>query len=307
MGNPLDSSSYVRLMDKRLREVSENRYAELPKMRDTFFNVVNSDSAWEEFYSIGALPDIPEFTGKLTYLGISPGYHVKIEPKEFAGGVQSERKLHDDKKYPVLDNIARNLGESCDRVQEKSAVRLFTNSNSVAFDFMANEEGVSLCSSSHTTKSGTSTTTGFDNSGTSALSKTSVAATRIAMRQFRNDISERIEAGTKLALVVPTNLLDTAREITETPKGLDTVEGNINPLYNALQVIEYPRLDDTDSNNWWMVDFDKIKEAFVWLSRIMPEFKNVVDFETFTMKHSAYMRFAWGWKEWRTIYGQFVS
>jgi len=201
-----------------------------------------SDSAWEEFYSVGAVPDIPEFNGKISYLGIAPGYHVKIEPKEYAGGIQAERKLIDDKKYSVLDNRAAGLMTAAQRTREKLGVRTFANAFSAAFDFMTSEEGVALCSSSHTTKAGTSTASGFDNAGTSALSKTSVAATRLLMRQFRNDISERIDMSDNLALIVPDNLADTAYEIVNTPKSLDTAEGNVNPQYKRHTVIPYLRL-----------------------------------------------------------------
>jgi len=307
MGSPLDSSQFVRLLDTRLREVAEATYMELPTMIDTMFRVVDSNSAWEEFFSVGAVPDIPEFNGKLSYLGVAPGYHIKMEPKEYAGGVQSERKLIDDKKYAVLDDRARGLMTSAQRTREKLGARSFQNAFSSSFDFSTSEEGVSLCSSSHTTKAGTSTSTGFDNSGTSALSKTSVASTRISMKQFRNDISERIDVSDNLALVVPDNLADTAMEIVQTPKSLDTAEGNINPQYQRYKVIVWPRLDDSDTNNWFMVDLDAMKRAHIWINRIMPEVKSTVDFETYILKTAVYFRCAYGFTDWRWIYGHQVS
>ena len=199
--------------------VEEAKYNELSSMIPQLYNVQSSDSAWEEYFAVGAVPDIPEFTGKVSYLPIAPGFHTLIEPKEYSGGLQVERKLIDDKKYAVLDRRAEGLVTSAHRTKEKLGVKAFANAFSTAFDFMQSEEGVSLCSSSHTTKSGTSTASGFDNSGTSALTKTSVAATRLLMRQFRNDISERIEVSDNLALVVPDNLADAAEEIVGTPSG----------------------------------------------------------------------------------------
>ena len=148
MANPLTSAQFVRLLDRRLKEVSENVIEELHKkesMIDTLYRVLPSDSAFEEFYEVGALPDIPEFNGKLSYLGVSPGYYTKIEPKEYAGGVMFERKLLDDKKYAVLDDRAGMLAESAHRVREKTAVRPFSNAFSAAYDYMTSEEGVSLC------------------------------------------------------------------------------------------------------------------------------------------------------------------
>ena len=307
MGNPLDSATFVKLLDTRLREVSEAKYKDLPTMIPKLYRIMPSDSAWEEFYSVGAVPDIGEFSGRLNYLPVYPGFHTRIEPKEYAGGLQSERKLFDDKKYSVLDGRAEGLMESAQRVREKKGALIFTQAFSTAFHYQSSEEGVSLCSSSHTTKSGTSTTSGFDNSGVSAMSKTAIAATRLAMRLFRNDISERIEVGDDLALIVPDNLADTAFEITQTPAGFGTGHLDKNMAYGRYEVIPYMRLDDSDANNWFMVWKSQMKKDLVFIDRIKAELENTVDFETKMMKHSVYMRLAAGFLDWRWIYGHNVS
>lgn len=309
MGNPLDSAQFVRLLKEGIREIGENRYKELPSMIPTFYRVIDSNSAWEEFYDIGSVQDPVEFTGKISYTGIAPGYHTKIEPKEYARGIQSERKLIDDKKYSVLEGRGSALMEAAQRQQEKLGSRTFTNAFSTAFDFMTSEEGLSLCNSSHTTKSGTSTTTGFDNSGTSAMTKSSVAATRILMRQFRDDISELVNMGDDFGIVCPENLADTAYEIVNTPKGLDAVAGeqNANPQYKRYTIIPYMRLDDTDTNNWYMVNLTQMKKDLVWINRIKPELKSTVDFETYILKTAVYYRVAYGFLGWRWIYGHSVT
>ncbi len=249
MANPLTSSQFVRLLDKRFTDVFEGLFTEIPPMIDTLYSKMSSDSAWEEYFEIGSLGDIPEFNGKIEYLSIAPGYTTKIEPKEYAGGLQFERKLLDDKKWPVLDGRVEQLTKSALRTMDKLAVRPFAYAFSTAFDFMTSEEGIALCGT-HTTKSGTSTTYGFDNAGTSALDKTSLAATRLLMRQFRNDISERIEIEPDI-LLVPSNLYDTAMEIIGSDKDPETANNTKNMLYGKFKVIEYPRLDDYDTNNWF--------------------------------------------------------
>lgn len=307
MASPLDSSQFVRLLDKRLRSVSEAKYKDLPSMIPKLFNMLPSDSAWEEFYAVGSVPDIPEFNGKLTFLGVAPGFHTKIEHKEFAGGIATERKLLDDKKYAVLDRRAAGLMESAHRVREKKAARAFTQAFSTAYDFMSSEEGTALCSSSHTTKSGTTTSSGFDNAGTSALTKTSVAATRLLMRRFRNDISERIDIGDDMGLVVPDNLADKASEIVGTPAGYDTAAMDKNMDYKRYEVIPYLRLDDSDTNNWFMVWKSQMKKDLIWMDRIAPELENIPDFHTKQLLHSIYFRISYGFIDWRFIYGHLVS
>ena len=313
MPNPIASAQFTRLLDKRMRKVFEDKFKEISSMVPSLYNVMNTDGAFEEFFEVGSLPDIPEFNGKITYLPIAPGYYNKIEPKEFAGGVMFERKLLDDKKYPVMDNRVGMLGGAAARVQEKYGVRPFANAFSAAFDFQTSEEGVALCSTAHTTKSGTSTSTGFSNAGTSALSKTSIAATRVLMRRFRNDISERIDINPD-TLIVPDSLYDAACEATgydprsgaDSQLDPDSSSFKVN-VARGFKVIPYLRLDDYDTNNWFMTDMSKQKQYLLWINRIKPEFKMTVDFDALTIKNSVYFRIANGFLDWRWVFGQNVA
>jgi hypothetical protein len=307
MGSPLDSSQFVRLLDKRLREVAEGEYKDLPSMIPTLFRMLSSDSAWEEFYSVGAVPDIPEFNGKLSMLGIAPGYYFKIEPKEWAAGINAERKLIDDKKYGVLDGRAKGLIQAAHRTREKQGVRAFNLMFSAAFDYMQSEEGLSLSNTGHLTKSGTSTASGFSNAGTTKFSKTAVAATRLAMRLFRNDISERIEISDNLALIVPDALADDAYELVKTPKGYGSAESNVNMAYQRYEIIPYMRLDDNSTTNWSMVDRQRMKQNLMWIDRISPETKATVDYDTYMLRQAVYFRCGYGWIDWRWIFGHNVA
>ena len=313
MPNPLVSSQFVRLLDDNLRKVYADSFKELPSMIDSLFGMIKSDKAWEEFYGVGAVPDIPAFSGNLEYLGVSPQYYTRIEPKEYAGGIQIERKLIDDERYGVIKSRQAGLVESMHRVREKRGAEAFGYAFSSAFTYMTNDEGVSLCSSSHTTKAGVSTTSGFSNAGSTALSKTAIGATRILMRQFKNESGQRIiiEPDT---LIVPDNLYDTACEAVGANDAgaksvLDPDSGNnkINAQSGRWKVIAYPRLDDLDTNNWYMVDSRKMKEYLLWVDRIAPEISTTTDFDTFMFKQSIYSRFAYGFTEWRWIYGHNVT
>jgi phage major head subunit gpT-like protein len=300
------SGAFPRLLDKRLREVFSDKFKSLPSMIPSLYRTMDSQGAFEEFYEVGALPDIPEFNGKLEYLNAAPGYYNKIEPKEFAGGVMFERKLIDDKQYSVFDNRAGLLAESAARVREKYGVRPFAYAFSSAYDFQTSEEGVALCSTAHTTKSGVSTASGFSNAGTSALDKTSVAATRLLMRKFKSELGERIDIEPD-TLIVPDNLADKAMEIVGTDKGLYSAEGTVNVQKGRFKVIPYLRLDDYDTNNWFMASSSMMKRFLVWIDRIKPDNANTVDFETYYVKFSTYFRMANGFLDWRWIYGHNVT
>lgn len=304
--SPLTSENFVRLLRKDLREVVEDDLKNLDNQGEKFYRVLSSDMAQEEFYSVSGLPDVDEFNGQLSYVGQAPGFYTKIEPKEFAQGVQVERKFIDDNQWGVLRGQASAQAKALARTKEKYRARTFTGAFSSAFDFMQSEEGLSLCNDSHTTKSGTSTTSGFDNAGTSPLSKTSLAATWLAMRQFRDSNSERIQMDDSWTVVLPDTLGDTAEEIVGTVKGLNTAEHTINPQEGRYNVERYMRLDDYSTTNWFLVNWTMMKEYNLWINHTEADFNNTVDFETFALKYSIYSRWAYGFKDWRWCFGHNV-
>jgi len=316
MANPLTSSQFVRLLDDRLRIVYKDQYKSLPSMIDQLFGVISSDKAWEEFFGIGAVPDIVPFNGKIEYLSVAPDYYTRIEPKIFAGGITIERNLLDNDRYGVIKTRQDGLIASEHRVREKYGAQPFNYAFTSGYTFIPeSEEGVALCSSSHTTKADVSTSTGFDNSGTSALNKTSIAATRLLMRQFRDNIGERIGDIDPDALVVPDALYNTACEAlgydmetgAESDMDPDSANRKINSQYKRFKVIPHRILDDTDTNNWFMIDTKLMKKYLMWINRIAPELETTRDFETKMFKQSIYTVWGWGFTDWRWIYGHTVS
>lgn len=316
MANPLNSAQLMRLMDDNLRRVQVDKYKFFPSMIPQIFGVINSDKAWEEFFGIGSTPDIVPFSGKIQYLSVSPDFYIRMEPKAFAGGIAIERHLLDNDRYGVIKTRQNGLVDSEMRVREKYGVQPLTYAFSSAYNFMPEyEEGLSLCNTAHTTKADVSTASGFSNSGTSALNKTNIAATRILMRQFRDNIGEHIGNIDPDMLIVPDALYHTACEAlgydpeTGAESDMDPDSGNrkINSMYRRFKVISHRLLDDTDTNNWFMVDSKRMKEDLLWINRIAPEIETTRDFDTKQYKQSIYTVWGWGFKDWRWIYGQAVS
>jgi phage major head subunit gpT-like protein len=307
MPSIINDASFRKLVEGHIKHVEKQSYKDIPSYKDRLFKVGTSDSAYEDFFDIGSVPDIPAFNGRINYLPVYPGYYTKIEHKEFAGGLLFQRKILDDEKYGVLSDRASWLMEASRRTQIKAEMKFLVYAFSSAFEYQTSEEGVALCSTGHLTKSGVSTTTGFNNLSTAALSKTSVAAARLKMRLFRDDIGERIDVGDDLMLIVPDNLAEVGYEITKTPKSLDTAEGNVNFHYQRYDLQVLPRLDDYSTSNWYLVWKSRMKKDNLWYDRIKPEAKSTWDFETYTLKLAQYFRFSYGSKNWRFILGSQVS
>jgi hypothetical protein len=49
------------------------------------------------------------------------------------------------------------------------------------------------------------------------------------------------------------------------------------------------------------------KKFLMWIDRVKPETRTMVDFETFAIKQSIRGRFGWGWRNWRFCFGHSVS
>ena len=310
---PNVSSAYTKLLFEGLKKVSVDRqtFVEQSNMIDKIYTRVSSDKATEEFYSVGQVPDVQDFTGRFSELSMVPGYSTKIEAKQFGGFVETERTLMDDEQYGVmtLGSIEAGLVDAANRGREDSAVKVVANATSSSYDFITNqEEGVALASNSHTTKRvGVSTTTGFDNLGTSALNKTSAAATRILMRKFKNPLGRRYSTNRRWGLLVSDSNEFKAGELNNTPWGLDSGERTVNMQASMYQIIVWERMEDFSVSNWAMVDLDMMKKNMIFLDRIKGETERERDFMTKAIRQSIYDRYSLGFIDWRHIFWHQVT
>lgn len=307
MGSPVTSADFRKVVEGHVLNVVEQEFKSFASLKDKFFTVVTDEKAFIDFFSVSGAGDIPEFVGMLTDLPIYPGFYTKIEPREFAARMAWERKVLDDKQYKIWNDRGKILARSWNRTEEKMTVQPYTTAFSTAYSFHTSEEGVAMCSNSHLTKSGTSTTNGFDNLGTSALSKTSVAATRLAHRLLRDDISQRIDMPSDISLVVPGALEEAGWEIVKTKQGLDTAEGNENFHYGRYELEVIDRLDDTSTTDWFLSSRSMRKDAMVWFDRIRPDPGSRWDYDTMTFYVWLYARVGWGLTDWRHSYGNNVA
>jgi len=306
MGNPATHKEHFKLLYEGLKKVYFDEYGGLPSIIDKMYNVINDKSFQLEYYATGSIPDPVEFAGVVSYQGFSPGYYTRIEPKEYAGGIVIERRLLDTDKYNIIKGMAKELGAAAKRKMNKLAHEPFQYFDSTAFSFMTSEEGVALCSNSHTTKSGTSTASGFDNLSTLGFDATNLEALRIQSKGLRNDISERIDTNFD-TIIHPTNL---AEDVWTVINSQGKTGDNLNDRsmqYGRWKSIELPLLDDTDTTDWFIVDSSKMKEHLLWVNSVALEFKDIEDFDTLMRKYRDYFVVGLGFTDWRWCIGSSVS
>ena len=305
MATPHVSLNFGDLLDPRFQKIFNEEKPAIPSMIGTIFTNVPSNGrnnmTWSE---VGTLPDIEEFTGTVPYSSSSQGYDVTMTPVEFAGGFQVQRKLFDDDQYNIMDEKPKSLRAAVDRTREKHAHRLFNNAFSVDSYFYVHSENVALCSNSHTTTSGASTASGFDNLTTASLTAVGVQSLWLQMIGFRGDQAERIDISPD-ELWYPPDLAEVAYEILNASGKVDTALNN--PNVHKGKYTGYMCRYFTDTNNWFLCDSRLRKMYVFWSDRISPEFAMIEDFDTLIAKWRTYGRWASVYTNWRFAGGSQVT
>ena len=289
MANPVAKAGFPDVLDPRFREITYSTFELQKDMVPFFYDVQPSNLEVERGSDITPMGDMVEFTGTVSYDGPDQGYNWTATHKEFALGMQIERRLWEFDQFGAIDGFFEELGHSAHKTRQKHAARLFNNAFSYDTFFQTTSEAVALCSNSHTTtRSGVSTAAGFDNLSTVALSPTSLGAEILQFRKFKDLSGERINVIPD-TLLVPVDLRDRALEIVKTDKGLDTAEGTIN-VYNSdyqFKVVDWVYL--TDVNDWHLLDSTLMKRNLKWYEAVPVEFARVESFDELMAKYRAYM------------------
>lgn len=265
------------------------------------FNVQSSAKAVEHTYGIGGLGDVPEFNGTIAYDTFDGLYKKDYTHVEYALGMAVERKLVDDDQYNVINQRARMLATSFVRTREKKAASVFNNAFSSSY---LGSDSKALCATDHPLGPSNASTQG--NKGTSALSAAAISATRLLMREFKDDRGELITVMPD-TLLVPPELEETATIIVKTAQKVGSADNDINYAASLIKnVIVWDYL--TDANNWFLIDSTMAKLYLNWFDRVATDFKldPTSDFNL-VARYRGYERYSYGWDTWQWIFGHEVS
>jgi len=293
------SENFGYLLDPGLRKIFMDEYQLPGSLIDQLYGMDKSSKAVEYDYAIGGLGDLEEFSGTIPYGDFSGQYRTSYTHKEWVKGIKIERKLVDDDLYSVINKRPQTLALVAKRTKEKHGASVFNNAfNTSVF---AGGDTLALCSSAHT-HVGTATTQ--SNTGTTALSKTSLSAARLAMRAYMDETDNLINASGD-TLLVPPELEQTAWELIMSNREVNVADNTANFWKGRYKVLVWDYL--TDTNNWFLMDSRYAKLFLKWFERIPVEFNKDKDFDTYISKWSTYCRYSYGFSDWKWIYGSNVA
>lgn len=307
---PLISEQWPSFLLPVIRREWYQRMTSIQTSLFQFYDVQTSSRASEEGQGIGDFGLVPEYNGSdalsapaaIQFDQFNPLFPYTFIHKEYAKGVSIERKLVDDDSRGLITKRARNLGNSFGTTLAMHAASVFNNAFSAT---RPGPDGQPLIADAHPNRPNDLGTT-FDNKGTSALDYNSVVATIQAAKRWRDDRGNPFPSLLRV-LVVPVELEAKAYEITNAINKPGTADNDANFLGSqGLITVVDPYL--TDPNNWFMIDPTLSKDSLTWYWRVRPDIAldPTSDFNL-VAKYRGYMRFSYGFTDWRWIYGHEVA
>lgn len=294
------SSHWTYAIDPGIRGAWEVAASRRELLRTVLFNVTTSDRASEELFGVGAIGidawDNYEASGAVSIAEFDQNYKKTFTHEEKLIKVHVERKLYDDNQFPQIFNMAARIGDSMGLKRESDAASVFNNAFS---DTYAGADAVGLCSLVHPYSPHKSGSTQA-NEGTYALTDDNVATVREAMMAFTDDNGNKVGV-TPNALLVPPGLEDEALIITGSDRDPNTGNNAMNPQSGRFQV--YPWHYLTDSNAWFMLDTNLMRQSLYWFDRVSPYIKYQGLIDEVVAEWITYMRYSFGWTDWKWIYG----
>jgi phage major head subunit gpT-like protein len=266
------------------------------------YNVTGSSKAQEFDLGVGGFGDFEEYAGTIEYDDDEQLFKTTYTHQEYAKGMVVERKLVDDDLYNVINQRPRKMGLAAARTREKHAASLLVNAFSSSF---TGGVGKALCATDHPQSPTDSTS--LSNKGTTALSYDSVVATRKLMRAFVDSRGELVTVQPNLILI-PAELEDTAYDIVMTMGGRPGTANNSNNFVRDVGINYFVWDYLTDSNDWFMIDTGLAGLYLNWFDRVSLEFAvdPTSDFNL-SARYRGYMRYSYGWSDWRWVYGHEVA
>jgi phage major head subunit gpT-like protein len=307
--------SFVELLEPKFRKIFYEYYDEVPEEYSKIFHVHNSKKAQEKEFGLGAMPVWTKFGNNvatettygvvsgatampsISYVTIPKGLERTYTHDEFAQGFAVERKFFDDEQYDVIEKMSGDLGRAGRYKVETDAIEVLNDA------FTTNGyDSVPLISASHPllkTDAVTNYGTGVcSNLIEGALSDTTIKNALIMGRK-QTDEAGKIVQYKYDTLYVPPELEFEALELIRSAQKVGTTDNDINSIQGRLKVVSLTFL--TDSDAWFIVDSKRHNLNFYW--RVRPEFGQEKNFDNLVIKYRGYMRYSFGYSDWRGIIG----
>lgn len=297
------TGAFSHLLAPGLRKVFFDQYKLWPEEYSQIANVYTSKRAYEEelvVAGLGRFERKPEGES-LIYDGPIQGDKRRYTHLTFALGFRVGREMYNDDLYGIMKKMSGQLSESARQTIELEFATLIDNAFSGAPGTIhQGVDGKALCARDHPLLVG-----GTYANEPAVQTDLGIGALRAALERMERTVSERglpqMLRGVKV-LVSPT-FQWVAKEMLSpgTEKAPYSNENQVNAFrdLNLSYMVYHHSVDD----DLWLLFAPKSQHdvKFFWRQKIL--FENGDDFDTKDAKFSGFMRFSYGFTDWRGVDG----
>lgn len=295
----INTSSFAKALWPGINAWYGKEYNEFPVEYKDLFDSFTSKRAFEEdvgVSSFGLAVEKPEGS-PIQYDNERQAFTTRYTPVTFALGFVITREIMEDDQYDVVgQRKAQGLAFSMRQTKEVVAANVY---NRYATAGYTGGDGKTLLASDHPNLAGGSQSNQL---GTAAdLSEAALEQACIDIAGFTNDRGLLIAVRPK-TLIIPRQLMFEAKRILSSDGRVATADNDLNALKTLgviPQVVTNHYLTDVDA---WFIRTD-VKHGMKYFERRADEFGMDNDFDTENAKYKATARFAFGWTDWRGIFG----
>lgn len=294
------SKHFGKLLEPGLRKIFFDTYNEVPEEYSKVYRVETSSKAVEHDWGMGAFGDWTARKDELDvvdYAKVSPGDDRTYTHKAFTKGFKVGRELADDDQYNKIAKLAAGLAFAGRASIEKDAFSLFKTGFTVK-----GYDGSELFAKTHKLLDSVKT---CSNLMEGPLTRENLKKGIIMMREQLNEAGNLISVKAD-KLIIPPSLEDTAVQVLDAKLLPDTGFNNSNKYMTnlGLQIVVCNYLGEIAGGSdtaWFLQDSRVHQLTFFW--RIKPEFKSAETFDDFTASYRGYMRYSFGYSDWRGMVG----
>ena len=293
---PLISENWSNSLLTGLRKVFVNVYREQVSNVPVLFNMLKSQKAQEFDLLTDEFKDFDVFNGQVPYDDHVESYKTTYTHQEYSRGFKVERKLVQDELYGTIQRQPSFLALSARRRREKDGASVFNNAFNTG---VTGGDTLSLCNSAHTSKNSSTTQS---NTGVLSLTAANVEATRRSMIKFRTGRDGIMDVHPDM-LLVPIDQEEQAWEILNSKGKVDSAQNNVNFHYGKYKLLVWPNYM-TSATNWFFIDSIYMKQLLMWFDRQPVQFFTDQAFGPLVAAFAGYMRYSFGFSDWRWVFGQ---
>jgi Mu-like prophage major head subunit gpT len=295
----INSGSFAKALWPGVNAWYGKAYDEFPVEYTTLFDKSNSTKAFEEDVGISSFGlAVQKGEGApISYDSERQGFITRYQHAVYALGFVITREMMEDDQYDVVGKRkAEGLAFSMRQTKEIIGANVYNRAFNAAY---TGGDGVSMLSAAHPNISGGTSSNLI--AIASDLSEAALEQACIDIAGYTNDRGLLIAVRPE-TLIIPRQLMFEAKRILNSDQRVGSDVNDLNAL-KTMGVIPKVAVNHylTDSDAWFIRT--NVSHGTKYFERRADAFEMDNDFDTENAKFKATARYAFGWTDWRGIYG----